>query len=272
MQLALLSDVHANLEALDAVLEDIARRASGARLVCAGDVVGYGPDPEACIARLRAAGAVQVTGNHEEMLLGARDFSRCVYAGVHSSLWTRRRLSAEAREFLRKLPAWADAGPGVVVCHGDLSSADRYVSTAFRARQALEQLRAVRPEARILVCGHTHQPLFFAERRGFQPMAPGDVAQLQRGEGCLINPGAVGQERRECASPERPLARYAWLDLERETVSYCGVPYDHEATLRKLRRAGLVAQVVLTPARGMQRHLEHLKLSWARRRAARVPA
>ena len=272
MQLALVSDVHANLEALDAVLEDISRRCPRARLVCAGDVVGYGPDPETCIARLRDAAAVVVSGNHEEMLLGARDFSRCVYAGVHSALWTRVHLPREAREFLSKLPAWADAAPGVVVCHGDLASADRYVSTPPRAREALEQLAALRPEARVLVCGHTHQQLFFSSRDGFLPMAPGSEKKLPDAERCLINPGSVGQERRERATREQPLARYAWLDLERGIVTYRAVPYDHAATLRKLRRAGLVAQVVLTPARGLQRHLERLKLSWARRRAARVPA
>jgi predicted phosphodiesterase len=272
VQLALISDVHANLEALDAVLDDVARRSPRAQLVCAGDVVGYGPDPEACIARLRDAGAVQVTGNHEEMLLGSRDFSRCVYAGIHSALWTRDRLSREAHEFLSKLPSWADAAPGVVVCHGDLTSADRYVSTVPRAHLALEQLRAFRPEARVLVCGHTHQQVFFTDAEGLRPMAPGDEAKLPADGGCLINPGSVGQERRERATRERPLARYAWLDLERGSVWYCGVPYDHAATLRKLRRAGLVAQVVLTPSRGMQRHLERLKLSWARRRAARASA
>lgn len=272
MQLALLSDVHANLEALDAVLADVARRSSSAQLVCAGDVVGYGPDPEACIARLRDARAVQVSGNHEEMLLGSRDFSRCVYAGVHSALWARARLARETREYLGKLPAWADAAPGVVVCHGDLVSADRYVSTAARAGAALEQLRALRPEARVLICGHTHRQVFFTPREGFLPMAPASEWKLPEGERCLINPGSVGQERRERATSERPLARYAWLDLERGRVTYLGVPYDHATTLYKLRRAGLVAQVVLTPPRGMRRYLEHLKLSWARRRARRIPA
>lgn len=270
MQLALLADVHANLEALDAVLDDVSRRSGRTRLVCAGDVVGYGPDPEACIARLRGAGAVMVTGNHEEMLLGSRDFSRCVYAGIRSALWARGELSHETLQFLSKLPGWADAAPGVVVCHGDLASADRYVTTPARAQAALEQLRTVRPDARVLICGHTHQPIFFAPSQGLQPMARSHVQRLPADERCLINPGAVGQERRERATPERPLARYAWLDLERGIVAYRGVPYDHATTLRKLRRAGLVAQVVLTPARGMRRQVERLRLSWARRRAARM--
>jgi predicted phosphodiesterase len=267
VQLAVLSDVHGNLEALEAVLDDVSRHGRGVQLVCAGDVVGYGPDPEACIARLRDACAVQISGNHEEMLLGSRDFSRCVYAGIQSALWTRRQLSRGALEFLRKLPVWADAAPGVVVCHGDLSSADRYVSTPERASAALEQLRWLRPDARVLICGHTHQQAFFTPRVGFVAAAKDEERKLPQDEACLINPGAVGQERRPRPTREPPLARYAWLDLARGSVCYRAVPYDHATTLRKLRRAGLVAQVVLTPPHGLQRHLERVKLSWARRRA-----
>ena len=272
VQLAIVSDVHANLEALDAVLDDARRRAPGAQLVCAGDVVGYGPDPQTCIARLRDARAVMILGNHEEMLLGYRDFRRCVYAGIHSALWTRSHLSRQTWEYLRKLPIWADAASGVVVCHGDVESADTYVSTAERATAALAQLRSIRPEARVLICGHTHQQLFFSGRDGFLRAAPGVEMLLPDGEPCLINPGSVGQERRSRATREEPLARYALLDLEDGVVSYLGIPYDHESTLRKLRRVGLVAQVVLTPPRGLQRYVERLRLSWARRRAARSPA
>ena len=95
MKLALISDLHGNLEALDAVLRDLDRVSPGARLVCAGDVVGYGPDPEACIGRLQERDALCVMGNHEEMVLGRRDFSRCVYAGIVAAVWTRR--AAECR-------------------------------------------------------------------------------------------------------------------------------------------------------------------------------
>ncbi len=272
MQLAIVSDVHANLEALDAVLRDVAQRAPGARLVCAGDVVGYGPDPQPCIARLLHAGAVLILGNHEEMLLGLRDFRRCVYAGVHSALWTRRHLPRETLELLRALPSWSDAAPGVVVCHGDLESADRYVNSESRASTALAQLRTLHPAASVLICGHTHQQLLFTERDGFVPVAPGVEVKIFDAGRCLINPGSVGQERRERPSRERPLARYALLDLDRHSVTYRGVQYDHATTLRKLRRAGLVAQVVLTPPRGFQRHLERFKLWRARRRAARARA
>jgi diadenosine tetraphosphatase ApaH/serine/threonine PP2A family protein phosphatase len=260
VQLALLSDVHANLEALDAVLRDLERRAPGARLVCSGDVVGYGPDPEPCIERLQARGALFVMGNHEEMILGRRDFSRCVYAGILAAVWTRDHLSPETKAFLQALPTWSEAAPGIVICHGDLENAGTYVSTEAAARRALDQLDRLRRGARMLVCGHTHRPAFFAERIGFASPARVTEFVLPQGEACLVNPGSVGQAREG-----RPLARYALVNLERGTVRYAAVEYDHVTTVRKLRRRRLVARVVLPPPRGIARRIEHLKARAARR-------
>lgn len=264
MKLALISDVHGNLEALDAVLRDVDRIDPDAKLVCAGDVVGYGPDPEACIARLRERQALCVIGNHEEMVLGYRDFSRCVHAGIVAAVWTREHLSAAARAFLDALPHRREVAAGVVVCHGDLSSAETYVSTREKAEEALAQLRAILPDATVLVCGHTHQAALFTLDGGFHPVTSPSDHHLARVHPCLINPGAVGQSR-----DGQPLARYAVLDLERQTVSFRELPYDHRTTIRKLREASLVAQVVLLPPRGLWRRVEACKARWARYRAAR---
>jgi predicted phosphodiesterase len=256
VKLALVSDLHANLEALDAVLRDIDREAPGAQLVCAGDIVGYGPDPEACIARLQERAAPCVMGNHEEMVLGRRDFSRCVHAGIVAAVWTRRHLSADARAYLQALPHCLRLG-SVVVCHGDLESADTYVSTPERAEAALAQLRAEHRGAEVLVCGHTHHAAVFTHQAGFQPAKAGAGYQLTLP--CVINPGSVGQAR-----DGAPLASYALLDTERRRVSFRQVAYDHETTVRKLRAAKLVAQVVLEPPQGVWRRVERYKARWAR--------
>jgi len=253
VKLALISDLHGNLEALDAVLRAIDGASPDARLVCAGDVVGYGPDPEACIARLQERGALCVMGNHEEMVLGRRDFSRCVHAGIVAAVWTRRQLSPGARRFIEQLPYSVEAAPGVVVCHGDLASADTYVSTRERAEAALAQLRARHPSAEVLVCGHTHHAALFTPESGFRI-----VNELPAGP-CIINPGAVGQARGGA-----PLASYALLDMEHRRVSFHAVPYDYGATIRKLGAAKLVAQVTLEPPRGVWRRVERYKTRWAR--------
>lgn len=257
MQLALVSDLHANLEALDAVLADIDRASPGAQLVCAGDIVGYGADPEACIARLEERGALCVMGNHDQMVLGLRDFSRCGYAGIVAAVWTRSRLSASGRAYLESLPPYVHITPSVLVCHGDLASADTYVSTRERAEQALAQLRERHPSAEVLVCGHTHHAALFTHEGGFQLVR--GAGERAFGPPCLINPGAVGQAR-----DAAPTARYAVLDTERRRVSFREVHYDYRATLRKLRAAKLVAQVVLEPPQGVWRRVERYKARWAR--------
>jgi len=257
VKLALISDLHGNLEALDAVVRDIDRASPGAQLVCAGDVVGYGPDPEACIGRLQERAALCVMGNHEEMVLGRRDFSRCVHAGIVAAVWTRTQLSPAARSFIEQLPYSIEAAPGVVVCHGDLESADTYVSTRERAEEAMAQLRARHPSAEVLVCGHTHHAALFAREAGFQPV--GDGVEYTLSFPCLINPGSVGQAREG-----EPLASYAVLDTARRRVLFRHVAYDYETTLHKLREAKLVAQVVLQPPQGVWRRVEKYKVRWAR--------
>jgi predicted phosphodiesterase len=263
MKLALISDVHGNLEALDAVLADIDRRDPGSQLVCAGDVVGYGPDPEECIARLRERQALCVMGNHEEMVLGRRDFSHCVYAGIVAADWTRRRLTGPARAYLQRLPDKIEAAPGIVVCHGNLESAETYVSTPERAAEAMAQLAYFRPQATTLICGHTHHAALFSEGGGFRLIRePGDH-DLGGEARWLINPGSVGQAR-----DGKTLARYAVLDVDGRRVSFRDLAYDHPATLRKLREAKLVAQVVLMRPRGLFRWVERWKARWARFKAS----
>ncbi len=258
-KLALIADVHANLEALDTVLADIRRRAPDTQLVCAGDIVGYGPDPEACIERLQAHDAVCVMGNHDEMVLGRRDFSRCIYAGITAAMWTRKRLSNSARAFLEALPASREVLPGVVVCHGDLESADTYISDENRAAAAVEQLDRQWPGSRALICAHTHHAAVYTRSSGFTVVSPPVVVAVREDEPCIVNPGAVGQSR-----DTKPLARYAIFDVAGHTVSFRELPYDHETTIRKLKKARLVPQVVLRRPTGIWQRVEWYKTRWAR--------
>jgi len=264
VRLALISDVHGNLEALDTVLADIDAKTPGARIVCAGDVVGYGPDPDACVDRLRSRGIPCVMGNHEEMVLGRRDFSRCVHAGITAAVWTRQEISASTRGFLESLPRCVEAASGVIVCHGDLADADTYVSDASRADAALAQLHASWPDARTLVCGHTHHAALYSRATGFEYVTPGDRS-LQPGTVYVVNPGAVGQSR-----VRAPLACYAVLDPGDASVSFRALGYDHDTTIAKMRRAGLVPRVVLLRPKGIWRCIESWKRRWARYWAERA--
>jgi peptidoglycan/xylan/chitin deacetylase (PgdA/CDA1 family)/predicted phosphodiesterase len=260
MQLALISNIHGNLEALEAVLDDLEVRGPGAMIACAGDVVGYGPDPWACLDLLSSRGAMVVKGNHEEMVLGLRGLSECGYAAVVSAIWTRKLLSAALRVELEALPLWAMASPGVVVCHGGLETTQAHVSTPNEAREALCRLEAASSGARTLVCGNSHRAAFYSTGESFRLMVPGEAVTLRPREHHLVNPGAVGQAR-----GGRPLASYALLDLDCERLSFFAIAYDHETTLSKLRSAGLVSQVVMNRPAGIERHLERVKATLTRR-------
>jgi putative phosphoesterase len=265
MRLVLISDVHANLEALDAVLAHAAAWRPDA-IACAGDLVGYGPDPDACLERLREQGALCIAGNHDGMVLGTLGLERCVSAGVRAALWTRRTLSARGRAYLAALPATRRIGD-VVLCHGTLDDVRQYVATPRAADAALDVLARREPGATVLVAGHTHHQVLHQPGAPWRPPPPGVRLRLAPGRRWLVNPGSVGQSR-----DRAPLARYARYDTAAREVEFCELSYDHAVTVAKLRRAGLFASVCLPPKTGLARRLDGLRTRWVRLRAGEVHA
>ena len=259
MQYALIADIHGNREALEAVLQAIDREYAGAAILCPGDIVGYGPDPASCVDLLRERGVPCVRGNHEEMVVGLRDFSRCVAAGIHAATWTRRQLSEGQLRFLRELPIRRPVDASLWMCHGDLLNADTYVSDAASAGRALEQLGELAPAARVLVCGHTHHAAVYTHGTAFRVQPAAGSVPLDPARRHVVNPGAVGQSR-----DGEPMARFAVLDLDRHALHFHRLAYDHATTESKMRRAGLRGGVVLLPPRGVWRRVERARTRWAR--------
>jgi predicted phosphodiesterase len=257
MKYALVTDIHGNLEALQAVLAHIDAHWPGATLLCAGDVVGYGPDPGACVDLLMSRQVPCVRGNHEEMVLGLRDFSRCVSAGISAARWTRRQLTPEQSRFLRDLPIQRPITDELVLCHGDMESADTYVSDTPSAQLALAQMARALPSARLLVCGHTHHAAIYDSIEGFLPQPEPRTLALDPTRRYVINAGAAGQSRDGSA-----LARYAVLDLGAGTVSFHALSYDHATTERKMRLAGLQGGVILAAPTGLRRRVERMRTRW----------
>ncbi|MFC7155983.1 metallophosphoesterase family protein [Halomarina halobia] len=227
MRVGLLSDIHANAVALEAVLSAMPPVAA---LVCAGDVVGYGPRPAACVEALRAwtpdraaveassEGAargppceslVPVRGNHDRVLAAGASFDGGMAgAGLEHA---RRELTADQVAWLAALPETRRAFDGQIrVAHGHPSDPDRYVYPDLFSADLLDG-------ERVLVLGHTHV-------QGVRRFPAGSV----------VNPGSVGQPR-----DGDPRAAYAVLDLDRERVDLRRVPYDVEAVERAVRDAGL---------------------------------
>jgi predicted phosphodiesterase len=233
MRYGLLADVHANLPALEAVLE--ALDAVGVdRYICAGDVIGFGPHPLECIDRVERLRPVWVAGNHELMLLGLLPTAAAPRIVRTTLEWTRTVLSSDVVARLRELPLTAEAAGGVVVAHGSLADPSRRVRTPEQVVAELAQLRQDHPRSRILVLGHTHHVMLAGTGMGQRRLtqAGGDVA-LDAGATYVVNPGSVGQSR---GFVNR--ARAAVLDTATNTLRFVAVRYDTRTLAADLRRIG----------------------------------
>lgn len=238
MRLAIVSDVHANLEALRATLADVSAERVD-RILCLGDIVGYHADPEECIALLRRSGAVCVAGNHDRAVAGCITTDGFSADAIRGVAWTRERLSSDAIRFLAGLPLQACVGRSIVAVHGALLPEGgcemTRLDTCERRRRTFEALAAHPSGARLCAFGHTHRLGIHESRHGVVRSLAEDEVALRDDALYLINPGTVGQPRTD----ERR-ATYVVLDTRRRTASIRRVGYDAWPMLEKARRAGLL--------------------------------
>jgi predicted phosphodiesterase len=226
-----LSDIHGNLTALEAVLERL-RAAHVDRYLIAGDLVGYGPFPNECADVVRDLDATCVSGNHDLIAIGRLSDTKCIGLARETLAWTREVMRDDVREYLETLPPRAEVG-GIVLAHGSLDDPEAYTALPDRAAAQLHRLRSEYTTASILILGHTHRPLAFAEEQGRLRIQEGSAMPIGTGR-CLLNPGAVGQSREF-----RARARYLVLDLEERRATFHAIPYDLGSARRALRRQGL---------------------------------
>jgi putative phosphoesterase len=227
VRLGIVSDVHANLEALRRAVDRLRRDAIDV-LVCAGDIVGYGPQPNECIELLEELGAVAVAGNHDLLALGHLDPSTRGTLDRQSASFSRRMLSSDSRKYLAALPRRAIL-PGVVVAHGSLDDTECYVTRPTQMAAQLVELRRTEDGASVLVLGHTHRALLFAPDGGVSRPPPGGATMALPPGQVLVNPGSVGQSRQ---LERTPRARFALLDVGSRSVRFYTEPYDVRARAR----------------------------------------
>lgn len=232
MRYAVFSDVHGNLEALEAVLADASRQGPDGYLSL-GDLVGYGPDPNECVARIQALGADAVAGNHDRAAVGGLDldaFSPLARAAIE---WTIQVLSAEARNYLAGLPLRLET-PSFLAVHG--SPRDPVEEYILDLPTALAVFAGA--EFRLCLVGHSHIPgLFLMERGGrigARALPPGETIPLEPAARYIVNVGSVGQPR-----DGDPRAAYLVLDTSGRTVTLRRLRYPVGVTQRKITAAGL---------------------------------
>jgi diadenosine tetraphosphatase ApaH/serine/threonine PP2A family protein phosphatase len=231
MRIAVISDIHGNWHAFAAVLTDIEREPVD-EVWCLGDLVGYGPQPNRCVAEARSHSALCLVGNHDLAVIGKVGLEDFSPDAATSATWTAKELERDAREFLGSLEPKAER-PGVELFHA--SPRDpvwEYVLSEHAARDALGLTAAP-----LLLVGHSHIPIALQLSNG-EALAGGLAKGGSEIEICqgrwLLNPGSVGQPR-----DGDPRAAYLRIDLETGAAHFRRVPYDVEQTQAEIRDAGL---------------------------------
>jgi predicted phosphodiesterase len=245
MRLAIISDIHANLEALQACLRRIGSDRID-RIVCLGDIVGYNANPAECVTAIQACGAVCVAGNHDRAVCGQITTEGFSSIAARAVRWTRGRLGDDAIAFLAALPLTRVIGNDLVAVHGALhpdTGQDLVrLDTEDRRRLSFAALRSHPSGARICAFGHTHRLGIHEQRDGVMCARAADEVVLRDDALYLVNPGSVGQPR----TAERR-ATYLVLDTAARTVSLRRVAYDAGAAFGKTRAAGLMPRSYKLP-------------------------
>lgn len=244
MRVLVISDIHANLAALERVLED----ADGAyeSVWCLGDTVGYGPEPDACIMRVRSLNALAVVGNHDWAVLQRMDVEDFNPEARRAVLWTRNHINPENLAWLNSLPGEPVVCDDFTLTHG--SPRDpvwEYVLYPSVAQANFEHFTT-----RFCLVGHTHVPALHmlqddASKVRSLALAAGQVISLEAGWRGILNPGSVGQPR-----DNDPRAAYALLDTEALTWETRRVAYPFEVTQAHMRAAKLPERLISRLAYG----------------------
>ncbi len=221
MRIAILSDIHANLPALEAVLEKVDESHVG-DIMCLGDTVGYGPFPQECLDIVRVRCTAVLQGNHDSGLVGETSIEDFNHYGVQAILWSREQVNASGQEFIKRLPFVHEHGDATFV-HASPSSPERW-RYVLSLRAAQENFHAF--STRLCFIGHSHVPVVIPEQ--------GNINEYLPGHRHIINVGSVGQPR-----DGNPYASFGLYDPDADLFELVRVPYDIARTARAIRQAGL---------------------------------
>jgi predicted phosphodiesterase len=230
----IVSDLHSNSEALRVVLNHV-RRKRYDHVICLGDFVGYGAQPNQVLDVMRRIPAkrLYIRGNHDRVAAGLDDGNDFNFAARSAALWTKEHLSRPNRAFLQRLPLGPVQFGDLMLCHGSPYDEDEYVFSAHHAAMVFKTAAAP-----IILYGHTHLPVIFSVdeegRINGESIESSGTFRLDPSRRYLVNPGSVGQPR-----DHNPAASFAMYDSDRRIVQFFRVEYDLEKTRSAIIRAGL---------------------------------
>jgi len=238
MRFAIISDIHSNLAAFQAVLHDIDGRGGVDRIWCLGDIVGYGPDPRECIELLRQYEHICIPGNHDWGSLGKidlNDFNPEAAAACH---WTGQQLGSEEIDYLDGLPLTLHEGDFTLAHGSPREPIWEYLLSTFGAKISFNYF-----QTRFCLVGHSHVPLAFEQLASsgdcFLREIPLDAPLRLEENRLIINPGSVGQPR-----DGDPRASYAIYDSAHDVIWHYRVPYEIDVTQQKMAEHGLPPRLI----------------------------
>ncbi len=241
MRYLIISDIHANITALDAALASAKDKWDKA--VCLGDLVGYGPDPNEVIDCIRSLGAVTIRGNHDKAVAGVENIDDFNPIARAAAMWTREQLRPENREFLHQLAQGPKTVDGFSIVHGSIYDEDQYV---YAPELAVEDLKTA--PTPVTFFGHTHLQGGFtlrgedvqALRASPPPSRESLSVAVEPGTTYMLNPGSIGQPR-----DGNPRAGFAIADFENRTVEFWRISYDVALVQQRMTQAGLPEPLIL---------------------------
>lgn len=229
MRYFIFGDIHGNLEALDAVLAKASTEKPD-KYICLGDIVGYGADPEPCLAKIRELNPLLVAGNHDFAAAGILNTAFFNPYALDSINWTKKQLKPAARKFLARLKLVQKLN-GITVVHSNLFAPElfEYIQTSYDVQLGLSNLKSP-----LCFIGHSHVPVSFSLARGILSFITEPSIKIQPGTKLIVNVGSVGQPR-----DDNPKASYAIYDTADNIVRIKRVEYDVAKTAYKINQAKL---------------------------------
>jgi predicted phosphodiesterase len=238
MRYAVLADIHANLTALEAVLQDIEARGRIDAFWCLGDIVGYGPDPRQCLAIIRKICSTCVAGNHDWAAVGKMDLSSFNNDAAEAARWTRQQLEEDESAYLAELPLVLIRDRLTLVHGSPRNPIWEYILSAVGAEDNFTFF-----QTSCCLIGHSHLPLFYEQEKnpvsasipseGLHELFDGQIVTLGQ-QKLILNPGSVGQPR-----DNDPRASYVIYDSEAATFQLQRVTYDVKSVQQRMAQAGL---------------------------------
>jgi predicted phosphodiesterase len=223
------SDIHANLEALQAVFARLEQEKID-QYICLGDIVGYGANPKECIQMVLDKKSLVIAGNHDYAVAGKLNLDFFNHFAREAAMWTRKQLTNDEKQFLANLDLVQVIQDILTIVHGTLNFPEMfdYIQTSYDAHLSLELL-----ETPVCFFGHSHVPITFLQGQTVSFSMDEEIT-IEKNRKTLINVGSVGQPR-----DENPMASCAIYDAEAGKVSIHRVEYDIEGAIEKIIKAGL---------------------------------